>query len=209
MPARGPALMNARRCKFDFAIDSTDGAANKVEFWATADGGKSWLLAGESPDGKSPVLVEFPRDGSYGYTFVIRAAAAASAPPASGDVPDGWIEIDTTKPLVEITGTTLGAGADAGCLLITWVAQDKNFGPTPIDLYYAAQPAGPWHPIAEKIGNAGSHRWQLPAGAGSRAFIRVKATDRAGNVTTCDSPSPVTLKNRPAIKVLNVAPVQQ
>jgi hypothetical protein len=215
-PSRPPllprdlTLVNSHRCKIDFSVDGVEGSVTKVELWATMDGGKSWQMIGESGDGKSPVQVEFPQDGVYGYSFVVRQAIGAPvSPPNAGDLPDAWIEVDTLKPVAELKGATVGTGADAGCLLITWLAQDKNFGPEPIALFYALQPSGPWYPIADRIANTGSHRWPMPKGLNGRVHIRLQAADRAGNIAICDTPSSISLEARPKVKVLNVAPAEK
>lgn len=207
-PPRDVPIVNALRCKIDFSVEQSAGEVAKVEIWTTVDGGKTWQLSGECRDGKSPANVEFPRDGVYGYSFVVKAGAGPMpTAPTAGDMPDAWIEVDTQKPVLELLAATPGTGADAGLLQINWVAQDKNFGQEPIALMYASQPIGPWYPMAEKLPNSGSYRWPIAKTAGSRAYIRVQAIDRAGNVAVCDSPTPVLLDgSRPKVKVLSVAP---
>jgi hypothetical protein len=197
-------IVNSRRCKIEFSIESNPADVTQVEVWITPDQGKTWLLKGESRDGRSPVQVEFPGEGAFGYAFVARTAAGSSSPPASGDAPDGMIEIDMTRPVAEFLEMAL----DATGLTISWVAHDKNLGPEPVALYYSAQAGGPWQPIVGKLPAAGSYHWAAPKGLPSRVFLRLEATDRAGNMARSDTPAPVSLDpSRPRISVRSVTPV--
>jgi hypothetical protein len=206
-PDKDVMAINSLRCNIAISVEAPLKADANVEVWASPDSGKSWLLVGQSRDATNAVRAEFPREGLYGYTFVVKSSSNAGQPPAAGDTPDGWIEVDTTKPVAELLSVSLGTENDAGHLLITWVAQDRNFGPEPIALSYASQPTGPWQPLAEKLANTGRHRWPLPRNLGGRVYVRLTAIDRAGNATVCDCPTPVQLETtRPKVKVLSVTP---
>ena len=156
-------------------------------------------------------MVEFPGDGRYGYAFIVKPVTGLpSGLPKAGEAPDGWLEIDTTRPLAELTGAAPGTGAEAGLLLLTWKASDANFGPEPISIWFANQPAGPWQAISEKLANTGSHRWPLPKGLGPQVWVRLEAKDRAGNVTRVETPGPIQLESpRPRVRILNVGPAAQ
>ena len=180
-------------------------AGSSIEIWATPDAGKSWAMVGETRNGMNSIQANFPREGLYGYTFVMKSATGADQPPAIGETPDGWIEIDTTKPVAELLGVVLGIGDDAGHLVVTWIAQDRNFGNEPISLYYASQSTGPWQPLAEKLANTGRFRWPLPRNLDGKIYVRMKAADRAGNLSLSDFPTPVSFETtRPKVKVVSV-----
>ena len=57
-------------------------------------------------------------------------------PPKVGDAPQVWVEVDTTKPIVQLKGVEVGRGQDTGNLTINWSASDKNFSRQPISLSY-------------------------------------------------------------------------
>jgi hypothetical protein len=63
-------------------------------------------------------------------------------------MPDAWVEVDTTKPTLELQSIKMGSGAEAGDLLIAWHAHDRNFGTEPVHIYYTTQTAGQWFAIA-------------------------------------------------------------
>jgi hypothetical protein len=207
-PAKEVIAISTLRCNMTISVEPLAAGLTIVEVWATSDSGRSWFLAGQGRDGGNSILAKFPREGMYGYTFVLKSSAGGSQPPAAGETPEGWLEVDTTKPVAEILGVALGTGNDAGHLLVTWVAQDRTFGPEPISLYYASQPTGPWLPLAEKIANTGAYRWPLPKSLSGRVYVRLEATDRAGNSSRCEFATPIVVEaSRPRVKVLSITPV--
>jgi hypothetical protein len=126
-------------------------------------------------------------------------------PPAKGDQPDYWIEVDTTKPVAQLMGARLVQGDPSGALQITWQATDKNLGSDCVNLYYAAQRDGQWAPIARGLKNDGCYRWSVPRDVGAEFFVCMEVTDRAGNLTRCELPEKVVLDmSRPKAKVLGV-----
>ena len=129
--AKDVPLVNARRCRMDFHIEQGTSSVARVEVWITPDGGRTWQSKGESRDAQGPAVVEFPGDGVYGYMFVVKSATGNGDPPMTGDAPEGWIEVDTTKPVAEFLNVALENSA----LTIAWVAHDKNLGPEPVALY--------------------------------------------------------------------------
>jgi hypothetical protein len=205
-----PVMVNATRCRIDFDVDAAPKGIAQVEVWITADNGRSWQMGGVSQDGKSPALAEFPGDGKYGYMFRVKPVRGlCPPPPKSGDSADGWIDVDTTKPVAELLSAGVDEEKDPGQLVITWVAKDANLGAQPISIYYATQPTGPWLLIAERIANTGSHRWEVPKGVGTEVLVRLEVTDKAGNLARCETPSPVQVAApRPKVRVLNVAPAK-
>jgi hypothetical protein len=206
----GCPLVNSNKCHIDFAVDFTPKGIAQVEVWTTADECKTWRMSGISVDGKSPVLVEFPADGKFGYLFRVKPQRGlCPPPPKAGDTADGWLEVYTTKPTAELLGASLDDDKETGQLVIAWTAKDANLGAQPVSIYYALQPNGAWQPIAEKIANLGNYRWNVPNGIGSEVYIRLEVSDRAGNVTRCDTSSPVQIAApRPKVRVLNVAPIK-
>ena len=166
----------------------------KVEVWLTRNKGQTWQKLSE--DSKQPSLIEvdLPGEGVFGIRLVMSNGRGFGAtPPSPGDTPDWWIEVDTTKPQVELRGLRMGTAQDSGCVFITWAAQDKNLTSEPIDLYFALAPDGPWQPIAQNLKNDGHFCWRMPAYLGTEAFVRVIAHDTAGNATIADFPQPVPL----------------
>lgn len=100
---------------------------------------------------------------------------------------------------------TLGVGPDAGTITIQWMVQDKNLVADSLNLYYASRPDGNWTPIASGVRNEGSYRWLLPSGVGPEIYLRVEASDRAGNIGRGELRDPVALP-QPKVRVIGIGP---
>jgi hypothetical protein len=200
-------LVNSTHVTLDYQIEQQGPTGvSKVEVWMTRDEGQSWRRLCDDPDHRSPVDFDLPGDGQYGITLVATNGSGFGAkPPAKGEAPDYWIEVDTTKPVAQLLGVKPSAGDSGAVLLITWVASDKNLGDSPVDLYYATRTTGPWLPIAKGLKNDGNHLWNLPPDIGPEFFVRMEVTDRAGNMERCESPQPVAVDlSRPKARVVRI-----
>lgn len=203
VPPSGRLLLNSCRCSMEYAIDSPN--ISRVEAYATRDGGRTWLRLGDDPDRRSPIEFDLPEDGVYGVSLVLSTNLRAGAAPAPGDVADCWIEIDSTKPMVSINDLRLGAGDDAGHLLLAWSAQDKNLASDPVEVSIATQPEGPWMSLARGQKPEGSAKFALPREYSGRVYVRIEARDLAGNCGRCDSREPLSLETaKPKARVLGV-----
>jgi hypothetical protein len=201
-------LIKSTHVVLDYRIDQVGpSGVSKVEIWMTGDEGKTWQHLCDDPDHRSPAEFDLPREGLYGICLVVTNGNSISdPPPAAGTVPDWWIEVDTSAPQAQLQSVRPGTGEDAGALMITWAASDKNLGSEPIDLYYAPRREGPWAPIARGLRNDGSYRWTAPKDGAGEYFIRMDVTDRAGNLTRCETPQAVVLDLvHPKAKVLGVS----
>jgi hypothetical protein len=182
-------LVKGTKVPLDYQFEGTPG---RVVVWVTTDNGQTWHHLCDDADRKSPVEVEFPGEGRYGVCLSACAAEGDPKAPAKGDAPDCWVEVDCTQPAANIIAIRPGAGKDeAGTILITWSAADKNLKSEPIDLYYSTKQGGPWVPMAKGLKNDGNYRWHYPADlAGSDVFVRMDVTDKAGNVARCEGIQP-------------------
>jgi hypothetical protein len=188
-------MTNNPRVSLEYRIED-EGASGvgKVVVYVTRDNGRTWDVLCDDPDRKSPVEFTLPGEGVYGLKLVVSNGRGFGAEaPRSGDAPDYVIELDTTKPHAELLSVKLGPPAESACIDISWMAADKNFGPEPIDLYYSVNQHGPWTPIAKGVPNTGKYRWFLPQEIGKEAFVRLVATDQAGNSCRCEIGEPVAL----------------
>ena len=186
-----PQLLNGVHCVIDYALDMPN--VTKVEGYATKDGGQTWDRLGENADQKSPFEFELPGDGSYGLVLVASTANHPGQAPNAGDAPDWWVEIDTSKPMVQMTDVKLGTGDETGQLVLKWTVEDKNLGPDPVSLHWATSPSGPWTVGAKNMKTSGSARWAVPKDAGTRFYLRLEATDKAGNVGFWESKEAVVM----------------
>jgi hypothetical protein len=96
-----------------------------------------------------------------------------------------------------------------GMMVIGWTASDKNLLGNSISLYYAQKPDGPWNVIVTGYKNEGLYRWALPTTLNGQVYLRVEASDKAGNVGRYDLPTPVALESgKQRVKVIGVGPGQ-
>jgi hypothetical protein len=201
-------MVNTRRVFLEYKIDKTGpSGVGKVEIWLTRDRAQTWERFGEDADRVSPAEVEMPGEGLFGVKLVVSNGRGFGAtPPATGDAPDWWIEVDQTPPVAELVAVQPSRNGEAGVMLITWKAHDKNLGLRAIDLYWSAHPHGPWTVIAKGLKNDGLYRWAVPQEVGGQAYVRMTVADQARNVTECTTSQAVAIDDlsRPRIRVVGV-----
>jgi hypothetical protein len=191
-----PQLLNGIHCVLEYAVDMP--SATKVAAYATKDGGQTWLPIGEEGDRKGPMDCELPGDGTYGLVLVAGTEANPPQAPASGDSADWWVEIDSHKPSIQMIDMHLGTGDEAGQIVIKWSTEAKHLGSNPVSLYWSATPNGPWELGAKNMKATGSARWAVPEDAGSKFYLRLEATDKAGNIGRWESNEPVSMTTEKA-----------
>jgi hypothetical protein len=145
-------LVASPRFKLQYAIEDAgpDGPAI-VELWITQDGGRNWIRRGEDPDRVSPFEVDLGGEGTFGLSLVARSASGlGDQPPAPGDPPQTWVEVDTTPPSVQLYPPQIGTGPHAGKVAITWRASDLHLAPRAVALFWRPdQPGSTWQPIID------------------------------------------------------------
>jgi len=199
-------LANSRGLVLNFDVKGvgTSGVGN-VELWYTRNG-QVWQKYQAGAQTQSPFAIEVPEDGLYGFSAVaVSGVGISKTRPQPGDVPQVWIEVDTTKPDVRILGTQAGVDEEGRTLVVRWSATDKNLGARPITLYYAGQGQSTWTPFATNLPNTGHFTWRLSPGLPPQVLVRVEATDRVGNcgADQTNMPSPIDLA-RPAAVITGI-----
>jgi hypothetical protein len=200
-------LVNTAHVALEYQIEQAGASGvGKVEVWITRDRGQSWQKLCEDADRKSPADIDLPGDGLYGVSMVVsNGRGFGASPPAAGDTPDSWVEVDTAKPVAEILGVR-NRPEEGPVIHITWTSHDKNLAVDPVELYYAASRQGPWHPIAKGLKAEGQYDWSFPTEAGAQAYIRLVVRDQAGNVAISEMTQPVVLDDmsRPRARIAGV-----
>jgi hypothetical protein len=182
-------FVNSKQISLSYDLkDVGPSGVSAIELWYTLYKVRSWNKLTEypadNPAGQPKKLAfEVQDEGIYGITLVAKSGVGlGDQPPKIGDRPQFWIEVDLTKPIVQIGNVIVGTGLDKGKLTVNWTAQDKNLGPNPISLSYAKERDGAWTPIAEKLGNSGRHVWRMPEELPYQFYLKVEAIDLAGNI---------------------------
>jgi hypothetical protein len=181
-----------------------------VELWMTLDG-RSWQMESSQQNPKPPFEFDVAEERRYGFTLIAKSGVGlGDPPPRVGDPPQIWVEVDVTKPVVQLESVTAGRGADLGKLTILYRASDRNLADKPITISYAEKADGQWTPIVKGEENHGRYVWQMPPEVPYQMFIRVEAIDRAGNIGGQDTPQPVAVDlSQPKVRVIDVAPANK
>jgi hypothetical protein len=213
---QGPApaerrLVNSKRITLNYELKEVGpSGVSAVDLWYTQDG-RSWNKYPPRPGedaNQRAVAFEVQGEGLYGLTLVARSGVGLGIrPPQLGDRPQIWVEVDLTKPEVQLHSVVVGLGADKGKLAITWSARDKNLHKQPITLSYAEHAGGPWTTIVEHQANTGRYVWTMPDRVPYQFHVRVEAADRAGNVGAAVTAEVVKVDlSQPRVNILNVEP---
>jgi len=198
--------LNSKRIVLEYEIkDIGPSGVSMVDLWYTRDG-RRWEKCPTGAQRTSPYVLEVKEEGMYGITLVASSGIGLKKrPPRPGDNPQVWIEVDTTKPLVRLTGCTVGTGTAADSMTITWRASDKHLGERPVTLSYAETADGPWSTIATGLENTGLYVWKMPTSVPQKLMIRLEATDLAGNVGMTQTLQPVLVDlAKPSVAILGV-----
>jgi hypothetical protein len=177
---------DSARFSLDYELESIDAmGVDAVELWGSLDGGRSWKRWGADPDRQSPFDIETNGDGVYSYRIVVVSKNGLASPrPLDGDLPDIVVIVDSKQPEVRITGAKYGEGSYTGSLVINFSCEDDNLPERPIALAFSESLEGPWTTIASGLRNDGMYAWpgdpQLPR----QFYLRMDATDSAGNVAS-------------------------
>jgi len=211
-PAR--KFINTKHISLNYEItEKGPSGISGIDLWFTTDG-RSWskyqLPKNTVSDATfaGPLTFDVQAEGIYGFTLLPRSGVGISAPaPQVGEKPQIWIEVDLTKPVVELQSVLVGQGDFKGQLSISWLARDKNLGKTPITLSYAATPEGSWTPIKSNLPNTGRYVWTMPTGGSMpwQFYLKVEAVDLAGNVGEAITPGLVKVDTLlPRAKIIDV-----
>jgi hypothetical protein len=189
-------LVKSRRFSwdYDFQNDRRDGHTLRVELWHTRDGGVTWQQAGIDTDATSPIDVTLPASGLYGFRLeIVPDLPDAGGGPRSGDVPETWVGVDDEPPQVEIVQVTPAKTGEPGGMLIRYACRDHLLAPRSAKIAYSPHPSGPWSTIVEGLDAQGEHRWQPERTTPARVYLRIEATDAAGNVGSATTAEPTTV----------------
>ena len=201
-------MVNSKRIVLNYELkDVGPSGVSLVELWMTRDG-RSWKKDETTGRSGPPYVVEVQGEGMYGFTLVARnGVGLGKEPPKSGDLPQVWVEVDLTRPTVNLLDVKNGNGAKAREVTIQWEAFDRNLARRPVSLSYAASAEGPWSPIASNIENSGHYVWQMPSNGPLTFYIRVEAADMVGNVGVAQASKPLSIDTtQPTVSILGVEP---
>ncbi|QEH32350.1 hypothetical protein OJF2_08200 [Aquisphaera giovannonii] len=206
------SLLPSPRFKLQYAVeDAGPNGPTAVELWVTRDGGNNWQKLAEDADRVSPFDVDLGGEGRFGLCLVARSASGlGEQPPAPGDPPQSWVEVDATPPTVQLNPPQIGTGANAGKVLISWLVSDRHPAQRPVTIFWRPdQPGASWQPVVEGQEAMGQYIWTVPPSYPSRLQIRVEAADEAGHrggAETTETAPVIVDRSRPRSRIIGLDP---
>jgi hypothetical protein len=207
----GETLLVANpKFKLQYAVDDAGPAGPAtVELWITHDGGRTWIRRGTDDDRVSPIEVDLGGEGTFGLCLVARSASGlGDQPPAPGDQPQSWVEVDVTSPVVQIQTPQIGTGLNAGKVAIAWKASDLHLPPRSVTLSWRPdQPGAQWQTIADGLDNAGRFIWNVPPAVSEKFHLKVEATDSVGHHASAETTDagPISVdRSRPRSRIIGL-----
>lgn len=191
----GPAMrmVNSRRILLDYDLADVPASDKAMlELWYTQDG-RNWIKDQTSVKSGSPYVVEVNKEGTYGFMMIARQAGEKSTPPTPGETPQVWVEVDWTRPHVQLIDARTTISPSGRTLGFTWMVNDNNLGRSPVTLSWAETPNGPWNAFAAGLENTGRYQWQVPNNVPKQIFVKMEAFDLVGNVGQAQTPMPIML----------------
>lgn len=223
-------VINLLRFDLNYHVEQRGPSGiSRVDLWVTRDDGRSWVWWSQHDGRESALRVNLEHrsntmpEGLYGFRLVpVSGAGLSEATPVAGDAPDMRVMVDITPPAVKIFPPTADP-AVPDAVVLQWEATDKNFGDDPITLEWAEHPAGPWRPVlsggpeltpvaggtvtARRMMNTGKYAWRVPPGLPPKVFLKVTATDAAGNSTPQVTREPILIDlTKPRAKISGIGP---
>ncbi|TWU00833.1 hypothetical protein [Stieleria varia] len=179
-----------------------------VELYGSTDAGKTWRRWGADPDRTSPFDIETSEEGTFCFRIVVLGRNGLASPrPLPGETPDIAVVVDQTPPKLDITAARYGEGDQVGALVIEYECRDDNLMQRPIALSFGESTEGPWSTIASGLRNDGSHVWPADPQLPREIYLRIDATDQAGNIGTYILDQPIdTLGLAPRARILGFRP---
>ena len=209
----GETLLVANpRFKLQYAVEDAGPAGPAtVELWITHDGGRTWIRRGGDEDRVSPIEVDLGGEGTFGLCLVARSASGlGDQPPAPGEPPQTWVEVDSTPPVVQLQTPQIGTGVNAGKVAIAWKATDLHLAPRSVTLAWRPdQPGAQWQTIADGLDNAGQFIWNVPPAVSEKFHLKVEAVDSVGHRGAADTTEsgPITVdRSRPRSRIIGLDP---
>jgi len=188
-PTAPPIAVNTLRFLLEYEVDATNAAGVKtVSVWGTLDRGQTWQLFGVDQDQRSPIEVQVPQAGLFGFRMIVEGLNGPPAGrPQRGEQPEIWVLVDTSAPIAQFSSIQPTDPNQVQEVEIRWEASDQQLAERPVSIYAAPTEQGPWSPVAENLPNTGSHRWRLFSQLPPQLHLRLVVTDAAGNRTTSES----------------------
>lgn len=204
-----------RFTRFNIRYSIRDIIANsvqRVDFYISDDMGGTWRLYGEDPDKISPMTVEVPGEGVYGFVCVVTDRNGnREREPGPRTRPETVIVVDRTPPDAKWIAPKQDILGRGQTVELSWESSDAHLGETPVKIQYAANAVGNhdrnanWVTAQEELPPVGTYRWTPPDS--QRYNLRLIAEDRAGNMAVAYCPATISVDSIPPV-IRSVQPLR-
>lgn len=174
---------NSNRFSLEYELEAVGASGvEAVELYGSTDAGRNWKRWGADPDRTSPFDIETKGEGVFAFRIVVLGNNGLSSPrPLPGDNPDIAVIVDQTLPTIKISSARYGEGDRTGSLVIRYECSDENLMNRPVSIAFSDSIDGPWTTIAAGLRNDGLYVWPADPKLPPAIYLRVDATDQAGN----------------------------
>ncbi|MCA9138003.1 MAG: hypothetical protein KDB00_14625 [Planctomycetales bacterium] len=174
---------DSNRFSLDYELEAVGASGvEAVELYGSIDAGRTWKRWGADPDRTSPFDIETKGEGVFAFRIVVLGNNGLKSPrPLPGDTPDIAVIVDQTMPKIKITSARYGEGDRTGSLVIRYECSDENLTNRPVAIAFSDSLDGPWTTIAAGLRNDGLYVWPADPKLPPAIYLRVDATDQAGN----------------------------
>ncbi|PAY20197.1 hypothetical protein CKO51_07110 [Rhodopirellula sp. SM50] len=174
---------NSNRFSLEYELEAVGASGvEAVELYGSLDAGRTWKRWGADPDRTSPFDIETKGEGVFAFRIVVLGNNGLASPrPLPGDQPDIAVIVDQTLPKIKITSARYGEGDRTGSLIIRYECSDENLMDRPVAIAFSDSIDGPWTTIAAGLRNDGLYVWPADPKLPHEIYLRVDATDQAGN----------------------------
>ena len=177
---------DSNRFSLEYELEAVGASGvEAVELYGSLDGGQTWKRWGVDPDRTSPFDIETKGEGVFSFRIVVLGNNGLASPrPLPGDTPDIAVIVDQTMPTIKITSARYGEGDRTGSLVIRYECEDENLTSRPVAIAFSDSLDGPWTTIAAGLRNDGLYVWPADPKLPPAIYLRVDASDQAGNTGT-------------------------
>lgn len=188
-------VVNQKQFRLRYHVDGLQpDQIGSVAIFGSRDMGQTWELWTTDRDKVSPVEIKIQDEGRYAFRVVItNLGGLASQIPDPGTDPELVVDVDLTSPIPQITAAPYGKDPTSASLIIQWRCPDLDLADEPIALAFSSSPSGPWSTITRGTPNSGEFVWKLQPNLPKSVYLRMAATDRAGNRGFHQLPNPINL----------------
>lgn len=219
--------VNAKELNFDFNVTVGSSGLKQVRIFRSENQQRweeerlPWIPGPDHPASKPDdkarterisINLSVEKEGEYGFILIPESKAGKAMPiPKSKDPPQIRVIVDLTPPKVTLKEAKVRKVGDEGVAVdISWLAEDANMAASPITIKYALKPIGPWITVTSNLDNSGHYTWNVATPEQPNSFyLKVEATDRAGNVGEDSSKETVELDLLvPQVEIQGVTPTK-